>query len=263
MKSISIFADYGLDDAAATVSILNRGERFQKINIIPIGGNVPTEVSYRNCYTLLSNFPESWNKITVVSTLNLTQPYKNLTDIHGNDGMGDIFDIPTEKPKINEISFREWLQNYSEDEIILSLGPMTLVQTVLEKHSCKQLVIMGGIVNSAPNYNGYEFNQALDVKAFEYCLKFPHTAITLDTCRIDKLDMRKVEITDNDLHSKILKADIALSITRGEEGCYVWDDVAAIYLLYPDRFEVRKEKDPFGNIISNAHYISEKFYCED
>lgn len=263
MKSISIFADYGLDDAAATISILKRSERFQKINIIPIGGNVPTAVSYRNCYTLLSHFPELWHKITVVSTLHLTQPFKNLTDIHGNDGMGDIFEIPNKKPQIPEITFEEWLQNYSSNEIVLSLGPMTLVKMLLEKHSCKQLVIMGGIVNSEPNYNGYEFNQALDVNAFDYCVKFPHTAITLDTCRIEKLDMRKTEINGDDLHSRILKADIALSITRSEDGCYVWDDVAAIYVLYPERFEVKKEKDPFGNIISNAYYISDKFYCDE
>ena len=36
MDNLIIFADYGLDDAAATVSILTRSERFQKINIIPI-----------------------------------------------------------------------------------------------------------------------------------------------------------------------------------------------------------------------------------
>lgn len=263
MKKVVIFADYGLDDAAATVSIFARSDRFDAIDILPIGGNVPVEVAYRNCYTLLAHYPELWQKITVVSTCPYAQPSEYLADIHGGDGMGDLLTPPAERPPVREVDFEQWLETLTGEETLLSLGPMTLVRTVLEKKTCKQLIIMGGRVNEAPNFKGYEFNQALDPEAFADCVRFPHVAITLDTCRSKKLDMRTVEIDGEDLHSRILRVDQALSITRGEDGCYVWDDVAACYLLHPERFEVRQETDPYGNRLSHAYYISDRLYYTD
>lgn len=261
MKKIVIFADYGLDDAAATVSIFSAEKRFERIVLIPIGGNVPVQMSYRNCNTLLSNYGHLLNKITVVNTCHIKQPSEYLASIHGNDGMGDLFAHPKDKPSINEISFEDWLDNYyTGDEIILSLGPTTLVKEALSKKAPKELILMGGCVKEAPNFGEHEFNHALDVEAFAFCLKFPHTAITLDTCRTPKLDMRQYEITGEDIHSKILVADQKLSITREEDGCYVWDDIAANFILFPDRFAVSEETDIDGNKINQAQYISDKLY---
>ncbi len=131
------------------------------------------------------------------------------------------------------------------------------------KNPTQELIIMGGCDNEEPNFGDYEFNHCLDPEAFSYCTKFPHAAITLDTCRVEKLDMRKYEITGDDFHSQILRADQRLSITRKEDGCYVWDDVAASYLIFPERFELREQTDPHGNRIFNAVYISDKLYFED
>ena len=263
MKNIIVFADYGLDDAAATISLFNRSHLFDSITLIPIGGNVPVEVSYRNCYCILSHYPELWNKIKVVSTCHINQPNEYLVDIHGKDGMGDVLIKQDNNPMVNEIRFEDWLLSVTGEETVLSLGPMTLVRALFEKKPCEKLVIMGGLICEEPNFNGYEFNQAMDVDAFGYCLKFPHVAITLDTCRVKALDMRRVQINGDDLHSVILRADQKLSISRGEDGCYVWDDVAACYVLYPERFEVKVENDPYGNTISNATYISDKLYFEN
>lgn len=263
MQNIVIFADYGLDDAAATISIFNHSDRFESITVVPIGGNVPAEISYRNCYTLLSYYPELWNKIKVVSTSHLEQSSEYLAEIHGRDGMGDLMEHPAEKPRVSEQIFEKWLEEYTGDATVLSLGPMTLVKAFLEKHPTERLVIMGGVVREEPNFNGYEFNQCLDVEAFAHCVKLPHVAITLDTCRTELLDMRRYSIDGDDLHSKILRADQRLSITRGEDGCYVWDDVAACYILFPERFEVKPEKDPYGNTLSHARYVSHKLYFEN
>lgn len=263
MEKLVIFADYGLDDAAATASILRRHERFGEIAIIPIGGNVPVDVSYRNCRTLLAQYPALLDKITVVSACHLRQPQEYLADIHGGDGMGDILTPPEVYPSIREIAFEAWLETYTGEETVLSLGPMTLVRTVLQKHACKQLVIMGGCVHEEPNFNGREFNHALDAEAFAYCVRHPHTAVTLDTCRVERLDMRRINIGGEDLHARILRADQELSVTRGEDGCYVWDDVAACCLLHPERFSVQRETDRDGNLLCNARYISDMLYFED
>lgn len=262
MKKLIVFADYGLDDAAATATILQRHGRFEAIDLVAIGGNVPSEVSLRNCYTLVSYFPEALSKITVVDTTAQPQPSEYLAEIHGNDGMGDLFDH-SRKALVKTVSFRDWLPTTNGTELLLSLGPMTLVKQLMERHSTYFPVIMGGRVRTAPNYHGYEFNHGLDKEAFAFCTKWPHAAITLDTVRTEVLDMRLRDIAGDDIHAQIVRADQQLSITRGEEGCFLWDDVAAIYLLYPDRFRLVPETDQDGNRIYNAVYISEKLYFED
>ncbi len=262
MKKLIVFADYGLDDAAATATVLRRHSRFDAIDIVAIGGNVPAEVSLRNCHTLLSYFPEALAKITVVDTTAEPQPSEYLADIHGNDGMGDLFDH-TRKCAVKTMTYAQWLPTTDGTELLLSLGPMTMVRPLMERHSTYFPVIMGGRVRTAPNYHGYEFNHGLDRDAFAFCTKVPHAAITLDTVRTPALDMRLREVLGEDIHSQIVRADQRLSITRGEEGCFLWDDVAAAYLLWPERFRLDEEKDQDGNCIYNAVYISDKLYFED
>lgn len=262
MKKLIIFADYGLDDAAATASILRRHERFDAIDIVAIGGNVPSAVSLRNCRTLISHFPEAWEKLTVVDTTAQTQPSEYLAEIHGKDGMGDLFDH-TSAAAVRTVTFEAWLPTADGTEALLCLGPMTLVKPLMERHSTYRPVIMGGRVRTAPNYHGYEFNHGLDKEAFAFCTGFDHAVITLDTVRTPALDMRLREVTGSDIHAQIVRADQKLSITRGEEGCFLWDDVAAMYLLYPDRFKLVRETDQDGNRLFNAVYISDKLYYED
>lgn len=257
-----IFADYGLDDAAATISVIKKHERFDKIDIVAIGGNVPAPISLRNCITLLNAMPDANSKITVVDTTNTPQRSEYLEEIHGKDGMGDFFSRNIDISSLKLMGYEQWLETLDGNEILLSLGPTTLVKPVLERYRNKQLVLMGGCVDTPPNFGEYEFNEAMDPEAFAFCVRFPHVAVTLDTCRVPKLDMRRLKIDGPDVHSAIIRADQVLSVSRGEEGCYVWDDVAACYLLHPQRFSLVKKTDPHGNVINMAEYISEVEYFE-
>ncbi len=261
MEKLIIFGDYGLDDAAATTTIFRHLDRFAHLDILPIGGNVPVEVSHRNCLTLLSHFPEVWDKVTVVDVRQEPQQGEYLAEIHGGDGMGDILPPAETAPAVEIIGFQPWLEMLTGKEQLLSLGPLTLVRRVMERHA-HPLVIMAGCVDTEPNFGEYEFNHALDPEAFAFCTRFPHVLISLDTCRVPVLDMRRYEITGEDLHARILRADQRLSISRKEEGCFVWDDVAACYLLFPDRYALREQIDPHGNRVFNATYLSEKLYFE-
>lgn len=257
-----IFADYGLDDAAATVSIIKNHVLFDQIDIVAIGGNVPPDISLRNCITLLNSMPDANSKITVVDTTRVAQRFEYLAEVHGKDGMGDFFRQNGDTSSLVLTDYEQWLAGLDGNEIILSLGPATLVKPILERHPVKQLVLMGGCVATAPNFGEYEFNEAMDPEAFAYCLTFPHVAITLDTCRVPKLDMRRLRIEGADVHSAILRATQAFSISHGEEGCFVWDDVAACYLMHPERFLPVQKTDPHGNVITMAEYISELEYFE-
>ncbi len=262
MEHLIIFADYGLDDAAASITVFRSEELFSHIDIVPIGGNVPPERAYENCLTLLTYFKPLCRKITVVDTRHIPQPSEYLASIHGKDGMGDVLTRQPGRLRVRKLKYEQWLAGTTGEEKLLSLGPMTLVRPLMEKHPSYEPVIMGGCVKTPPNFNGYEFNQSLDREAFSFCTRGKHAAVTLDTCRVEKLDMRKIRVDGDDLHSRILRADQALSITRGEEGCYVWDDVAAACLLYPERFELVPEDDRDGNRIFNAVYTSDQLYYE-
>ena len=262
MRNLIVFGDYGLDDAAATATVLSNADHFEKITIVPIGGNVPVEVSFRNCITLLNHLPVANHKITVVDAREVPQSAEYLATIHGGDGMGDVLVHDASMESISVLQFDEWIEHADGTETVLSLGPMTLVKTFLSKYPNCPLVFMAGCVKEAPNFKGYEFNQALDVEAFAFCTKHPHVAITLDTCRIPKLNLRNYEIPGDSVYARLLRADQALSVTRGEDGCYVWDDVAACYLFHPERFEVVRETDRWGNQLYHAKYVSALPYFE-
>lgn len=256
MKKLVIFADYGLDDAAATAHILKNKEKFESITIVAVGGNVPTEVSFYNCLTLLNEL--SAKDIIVVDTRNEVQPFENLTDIHGNDGMGDIFERNINQDGFHVIEYSDWIETLTGNEVLLSLGPMTMVEPIFKKYGNNELIIMGGCVDEKPNYKGYEFNHGVNPESFSYCVKFPHVAITLDTCSVGVLNMHNYNISGDDIYSQTLNASKRLSRQRNEDGCYVYDDIAACYLLYPERFETKVCKDPFGNEICNGIYVFDK-----
>ncbi len=262
-KDLIIFADYGLDDAAATISIFKHRDNFKNITIVPIGGNVPVDMSFGNCFTLINSLSWYEDNLIVVDTRSVAQPSEYLAEIHGKDGMGDVFERNTSNNAVKTVLFEEWINKQFNNVAVLSLGPMTLVETFLRKNGECELILMGGCIDEEPNFNGYEFNQALDTAAFDYCVKYPHIAITLDTCRVKSLDLRDVDIHGDDMYSLILKTDQELSITRGEDGCYVWDDVAACYLLHPERFVLKNKKDKRNNIVTQAEYVSELNYFED
>lgn len=260
MEKLIIFADYGLDDAAATAHIFKNQKLFKEITIVPIGGNVPTDISYRNCITLLNELEVKG--ITIVDTRKEKQPFEYLDDIHGKDGMGDIFDINGNTDNYNIVEFSKWRGTLSGKETILSLGPMTLVEPIIKRYQNK-LIIMGGHINEKPNYKGYEFNHGLDPKAFAECVKHPHFCATLDTCSEDVLNMHSYNITDDDLYSRTLNASKKLSKSRNESGCYVYDDIAACFLIHPERFKAKVQKDPFGNEITNLIYTFTKPQYQD
>ena len=176
--------------------------------------------------------------------------------------MGDVLTRQPRRLRLRTEAYETWLAHTDGTEKLLSLGPMTLVKPLMEKHATYEPVIMGGCVHTPPNFNGFEFNQSLDRDAFSFCTRGKHAAVTLDTCRTDRLDMRKVRFDGDDLYARIIRADQALSITRGEDGCYVWDDVAAACLLHPDRFVLTPETDKDGNRLYNAAYVSDKPYYE-
>lgn len=263
MKLI-LCCDYGLDDAAATADALFHAEKdgYESVVLVAIGGNVPSEVALGNAKKLLAalNFPHP--PVTVTDTTAEPQPSENLKLIHGEDGMGDLFPACPENV-VDTVPFADWLDSLSGEYDLLSLGPMTLVPRILARGTCRRFVFMGGNIAETPNFKGYEFNHALDRAAFSKTVKkYPHVAITMDTCRNAYLNIQKEGVTGDGLLHRIVNRSREMTFVSGEKGCYVWDDVAVKYLRHPDWFSLYAATDRDGNVLTVARYVGTETYGE-
>ncbi len=245
-----MMCDYGLDDACATAKILENAEKFSKIDILAVGGNFSPEISIRNLRTLLAVMPHD-GRVTIVDTCDEKQNFEHIPHIHGGDGMGDVFEEAKDNTK--EVKFAPWLESYAGCDILLSLGPMTLTEKILEKAKPGEFLFMAGNIAAEPNYNGYEFNEGLNPGSFSRCVLTPHRAVTLDT-GIPAIDENRVNHDMNTVYGRLCERCCELSRGRGEENCYIWDDIAVRYLLNPEKFthEIRTDKN--GNKVDVLEY---------
>lgn len=256
-----LFCDYGLDDAAATVDALLHAEEdgYQKIDLVAVAGNVPKEVALRNAKKLVANLKFEFPETTIVDTTACPQPERFLQNIHGNDGMGDLLEETTFAGRV--IPFAQWL-NEEGDFDLVSLGPMTLVPDALKTGRVKKFVFMGGNVAEKPNFGEYEFNHGMNAEAFAYCAKFPHIAVTMDTCRNPIFNVQKTGVAGKGLLPALVNRSRELTFQTGERGCYIWDDIAVKVLRHPEWFLTERKTDAFGNVLSVAKYVFGKSYEE-
>lgn len=258
-----LFCDYGLDDACATYDALSHAKEdgYEEVCLVAIGGNVPSNVSLVNAKKLVAHCDFPLPKVTIVDTTAIAQPSEYLKEIHGGDGMGDLFDCGEACCAV--VPFAIWIASFTGEYRLVSLGPMTLAGKLLEKGGCDKFVFMGGNIAEEPNFHGYEFNHALDRAAFaETVKKYPHVAVTMDTCRDPLLNVQNKEIAGEDIPHTIVRRSRELSFGTGEKGCYVWDDVAVKYLRHPDWFFLYEAKDRDGNLLTVAKYTYGKPYLD-
>lgn len=264
MKLI-LCCDYGLDDACATADALAhaRKDGYDGAVLIAVGGNVPPEVSLVNAKKLAAHLPPCGIPLTIVDTTAEAQPFEFLKDIHGGDGMGDLFaETDTDVPVA---LFSAWERGFSEEYDLLSLGPMTLVPRVLARGTCRKFVFMGGNIAEEPNFHGYEFNHALNRQAFSAVVRaHAHVAVTMDTCRMPLLNVQDEAAlpAGEGLMQSIVRRAREMTFVSGEEGCYLWDDMAVKVLRHPDWFELYTAKDRDGNVLTVARYVLDRTYAQ-
>ena len=257
MKKIALLCDYGLDDAIATLYLLEHADRFDIIDILPVAGNFPLEETFVNAKRVLTYFEKPLRNVRIVDTSSVKQNGESIPEIHGKDGMGDVLPLEYEE-KVPVIDYDEWLKEVDGDYTVISVGPCTVTEDIFKKKGALPLIIMAGNIAEPPNYNGYEFNHGLDTESFAFCVKYPHAVATLDTCHIDMCDLNKTNSERQGLLGKMLDRYHKLSQSRNEEVCSVYDLVAVSYLLHPERFETYSATDKDGNALTVLRYISNK-----
>lgn len=240
-----MFCDYGLDDAIATLHILQNAHMFRFIDIVPIGGNVTVQTAYRNAHTLMHYANADKNKVRIIDTREITQYAADIPDIHGNDGIGDVLEpAQSDITVIDFAAFKAELEKTAEParDCVLSVGPCTIPNMLNYVPFCT--VLMGGTVEEAPNYGDYEFNEGCDVAAFKAYAYGATAVATLDTCHDKRFGFDAFTMHDALADSLINKyRDMC-----NDRGAFVtvYDYVAALAVTNPEKFEVTRINRPDG-----------------
>lgn len=259
-KKLILLCDYGLDDAVATIYLLNNREKFLGIDILAVGGNVPQNMSYNNLLKLLDAYKKEnstdLSDIRIIDCKNIKHAENYLPHIHGVDGMGDV--LPDIKcPNVQAVDYYKWLDEVNpQNSIILSLGPCTVTADILKNKGQIELYLMAGNIAEPPNYNGYEFNHGMDRSAFSYCVGHLHKIATLDSCHIPQFDMEINRPICSGLMDKLIEASIILNRKNNLKECYVYDFVAAHALVNPDKYITIESKDKDNNTLSVLKLIT-------
>lgn len=255
MKRYILVCDYGLDDAAATVELFCRKAKEDRVDILPVGGNMPLEQTAKNARILLSHLGERARGVRLVDSSCLPQREERLTPIHGADGMGDCLE---ERPLtgVETLSLSRWEESLTGEEILISLGPLTVPAYLLKKHRFSRVLIMGGNVAEEPNFRGREFNHALDTAAFSACVSYPHEVATLDTCRHPFFNLVKsFPPTEDPLLKRLLERSLHYAALRQWDRWFVYDWVLIYALFHPEAFAVQERVDPDGNRLNVLEYL--------
>lgn len=252
---IALLCDYGLDDAIATLHLFNNADGFEGIDILPVAGNFPLDIAFNNAKRIVYNAEALPKNLRIVNTAEIEQKGENIPHIHGNDGMGDV--LPQEyEEKVPVISYGDWIKEAYKDYVILSLGPCTVTADILSKKGSLPLIMMAGNINEKPNYKSYEFNHGVNPDAFAKCVKHPHKTATLDTCHCDKIDLNVTKIEKDGLLGKMIARYKEMSNARSDAFCTIYDLVAVVYLLHPERFTAEEKIDKENNKVTVLRYIS-------
>lgn len=254
--------DYGLDDAVATCDALlhAQADGYSEVVLVAVGGNVPSEIALGNAKKLVANLRFPQVPVNIIDTTDIGQPSEYLKTIHGGDGMGDLFE--EKECRYPVLAFESWIAQPLGEFVLVSLGPMTLVPQILNKGGCKRFIFMGGNIAETPNFHGYEFNHALNRAAFSEAVKFPHVAITMDTCRNPFLNVQENGVRGEGILQKMVMRSRELTFHSGEKGCYLWDDIAVKYLRHPEWFELYGATDKDGNALTVAKYVFSATYSD-
>ena len=266
-----VFADYGLDDACATVYVLENRERYEDVYIVPVGGNVEAARALTNAKKLLAAAKAdgiSLDGVCIADTTACAQPFCRLPSVHGNDGMGDLF-ADCESP-VSVVPYEKLAYMLDCEYEVLSLGPCTMVKRTLAdavNMPSGKIMLMGGCNRVPPNFGKYEFNDGIDHNAFVWTLRRPHVAATLDTCHVPAFNTLGKRREGSRLLDVLMNRCTELAEIRGDEANYIYDQIAALALIHPEFFDVEEVFAPdllrFMNELRLKDEYAEKGYNLD
>jgi inosine-uridine nucleoside N-ribohydrolase len=178
---VLIDTDPGIDDALALLLAWGSPEITVEA-VTTVAGNVPLRAATRNLDRLLAlRRPSPPPRVGVGAAGPLVRPLVTAAHYHGEDGLGDLADWPTEadEPSVPADAARtrapelivEMAARRGRALTLVALGPLTNLALALELDATRlvsvgRVVIMGGAVDVAGNVTpAAEFNMHVDPDA--------------------------------------------------------------------------------------------------
>ncbi|WDI78367.1 nucleoside hydrolase [Candidatus Purcelliella pentastirinorum] len=262
MNKIIFDTDIGVDDAFA----LLLAYRTQNIlGITTVFGNTNINQVTNNAVLFSKKFDID---VPIYKGCSNSLVYNNSFDdsinIHGNNGLGDIFDDYVNYVAYDALEFIiDSINNNPYEIILVALGPLTNIATVIKKcpelvPKIKFLIIMGGAFGTNGCFGNItcnsEFNVWSDPHAAQlvFLSKLPIVVVPLDVTH-------KIVITEDDLFS--LNNNFLIDLSRCYmsfyknkkffDGMVLHDPIVISYLIEDKWFDV---KDVYVEVLTDTLY---------
>ncbi len=257
-EKIIIDADVGIDDAMA-ILFATASPELELLGITTVFGNASIENSTKNALYLMQrtglNIPVAQGAHTPLAI-----PPEPPTDfVHGGNGLGDIPVPDTLNAAPHELSAAEFIiqqsKLYPGEITLVPVGRMTNIALALKldptlPSRIKQVVIMGGAFEHPGNVTPVaEANIIGDPHAADVVFQadWDVVAIGLDVTTkviVSDKDLQKLE-KDNPVPGGFIRdfSQFYLAFYRSvgvEEGFYVHDPAALMYVVAPELFSTRE-----------------------
>ena len=191
-KRVIIDTDPGIDDALALILALESPE-LKIEGITTVSGNVPSSMAAKNVLRILQLMDKDLPPVSEGSASPLEKSPVWAHHVHGEDGLGGLYDKDDNTPKSaafpDAVSLMlETAQRLSGELTLIALGPLTNLARAIQRDEStmkkiKEIIIMGGAVFIGGNITPYaEFNIFFDPHAAKIVFEsgLPITLVGLD-----------------------------------------------------------------------------------
>lgn len=209
MKKLILDVDTGIDDAFAIAYALSQTKQVQLIGITTSFGNVSVEQATKNTRQVLELFQANvpvyqgarhhWGS-------DAYQVPQSIERVHGKNGLGN-YCLPEPQTKARALAAEDFLiesaQQYGEELIVVTLGPLTNLANALKKEydaiqTIGKVVSMAGAVTLPGNVTPFaEANVFNDPLAAKYVLeRLDLTLVGLDVTLQTMITQKEITCFD-------------------------------------------------------------------
>jgi purine nucleosidase len=249
-SNILVDTDAGVDDILALFCLLQMASP-SNVDAAITFGNVSLSQAISNVALFISISRLAPRMIWRGSSGPLSGPPHFATDVHGNDGLGDVTKLPSWQPPVpeprNSLFTNTLLGQYGK---VITLGPLTNVARIAPElnASAPPLIVMGGAFDVRGNVTvSSEFNFYSDPAAANYMFKHYDGEIfvvSLDVCNtivLERAYLRRICSTCTSRTATFLNLihQHYMDFYRhaeGIDGCHPHDALAVFAAMIPDMF---------------------------
>lgn len=240
--NIIIDTDGGIDDFRA-ISLFMASHEFNINAITSVDGVLETYQTSFYIEKLLKNFYHEGIPIGKGKSYNASDKYRN----HALPYWENVFGKAEKKEFFNAVELINFcLLNSKKPSIIIALGPLTNIENLLKKYPENfqkiEMILWYADYSSITKISGYNYEQNKQAFDFLYNNHAPIKIISGTNLKYENNFIELCKEIDSpyaDLMVKFFDTDTKLN------NFYYWDELTALYLLFPSIFDETITQDHF------------------